>query len=287
VYTLKNQILILLPFEFYKNNEDIRFEGELGYYKYFYNYYGLGSRAQQEDLEFYDVIFPRFRGTLSKRIGDSPIYAGLLYQFDDMRFTKIESGGLLDVARPIGWDGGVISNVGFEVQYDNRDNIFTTRKGSLIKLTYHKSAAFLGSNFDYTNLSLLATHFIPIKDDCAIGFHLFTGSKYGGTPFFDMYYIGTPKIGRGIDDRRFQDKNSHAFQTEFRFPIYKKFSGVTFASINTVSNTYFNLGESQLIPTIGTGIRYTINKREKNQVRVDFGLYKEGWNIYATAANAF
>ena len=286
VYTLKNQILFFLPFELYKDEGNIRFEGELGYYKYFYNFFGIGSQSNKSDLEFYDVTFPRVRATLSRRLGDSPIYTGVLYQYDGMNFTSIEEGGILDIEKPIGWDGGVISNLGIELLYDDRDNLFTTRKGTNIKIQYYKALNILGSDFDYENLSIRIGHFIPINQ-YTLGFDLFTGSKYGETPFFDMYYVGTPKTGRGISDRRYQDKCSYAFQSEFRFPVYKRFGGVVFATINTVSENFMDFRDSNWIPTIGTGMRYTVNERDLNQVRIDVGFYMEGFNIYATSANAF
>lgn len=286
VYTLKNQILFFLPFELYKDEGDLRFEGELGYYKYFYNYYGLGTQSDKSDLELYYVKFPRIRAVLSERLRQSPIYLGVLYQFDAMNFTHIEEGGLLERQQPVGWEGGTISNAGIEILYDDRDNIFTTQKGTSIKIRYYKALTRFGSDFDYENLSVRIAHFIPIKQ-FTLGFDLFVGSKYGETPFFDMYYVGTPKTGRGISDRRYQDRCSYAFQSEFRFPVYKRFGGVVFTTLNTVSREFMNFNDSSWIPTFGTGMRYTVNERDKNQVRVDIGFYKEGFNIYATSANAF
>lgn len=59
-YTTKSQVLIYAPFEFYKHDERWRLLGEVGFYKYFYNFYGVGIDAMEEDEETYEVTFPRF-----------------------------------------------------------------------------------------------------------------------------------------------------------------------------------------------------------------------------------
>jgi len=71
VYTFKNQILLYAPFEIYGENNKNRFKGELGYYIFFYNYHGLGRSSRIEDLENYDVSFPRFDFNYARLIKDN------------------------------------------------------------------------------------------------------------------------------------------------------------------------------------------------------------------------
>jgi len=49
-YTLKNQILNFVPYELYFK-QNWKLNGEVGYYRYFFNYYGIGSDTQEENLE--------------------------------------------------------------------------------------------------------------------------------------------------------------------------------------------------------------------------------------------
>jgi hypothetical protein len=50
-----------MPYEIYSDNEKWRFIGELGYYEYFYNFYGRGIHTVDADLETFDAYFTRFR----------------------------------------------------------------------------------------------------------------------------------------------------------------------------------------------------------------------------------
>ena len=76
------------------------------------------------------------------------------------------------------------------------------------------------------------------------------------------------------------------FKKKFRC-VFPKVFGVVFGTLNSVSNNFLQFSESNLIPTIGLGIRYNVNKKERNQVRIDVGYGREGFNFYATASNAF
>lgn len=285
-YTLKKQILLFLPFELYKMNEEYRLVGELGYFKYFYNFYGIGGQSSLDDLENYDVKFPRVRATFLKKIRGA-VSVGLTYQFDKMNITKVEPGGILDNEQPTGHLGGVVSNVGAQILFDTRDNYFYPYKGSYIQLDLLSSSNLLGSDFNYQKIIFDARHFIQTGNQSAIGFHLYTGHISGDSPFFDMFYYGTPLIGRGIGDRRFMDNNIYAFQSEYRFPIYKRFGGVLFGTLNSVSSKYLNFDDASFTPSVGVGLRINVNKKERNQVRIDVGYNKEGINFYATASNAF
>lgn len=63
-YTTRRQILFFAPYELYWSNQSYRAVGELGFYVFFYNFYGLGIDTDVGNLETYDVSYPRFRGTM-------------------------------------------------------------------------------------------------------------------------------------------------------------------------------------------------------------------------------
>ena len=189
--------------------------------------------------------------------------------------------------QPTGVEGGIVSNIGIQTLYDTRDNIFTTTKGEFVKFDLLGSSSLLGSQFSYLKMSLDARYFIPTSTTTSLGLHFRTGAIIGKPPFFDLNYFGTPSIGRGVTDRRYMDNNIYSMQAEFRYPIYKRLTGVAFSTINAVSSKYLVFDQSKFIPTIGAGIRITVNKREKNQIRIDGAYSEEGLNFYLTASNAF
>ncbi|MGB1103173.1 MAG: hypothetical protein ACPG21_06050 [Crocinitomicaceae bacterium] len=124
-YTLKRQVLNFVPYELYFK-QNWKLNGEIGYYRYFFNYYGIGRDARAEDLETYDANFPRLLSTLSYRIRD-PFLLGIQYRFDLFDIPRTDS--LLTANQPVGVDGDMVSSIGISASYDTRDDIFYPRSG--------------------------------------------------------------------------------------------------------------------------------------------------------------
>ena len=56
-YTQLNQILLYFPFQFYPQNQKYWISGEVGYYRYVYNFFGIGNGFPDDFVEmFYTSI---------------------------------------------------------------------------------------------------------------------------------------------------------------------------------------------------------------------------------------
>lgn len=282
-YSLKKQILIFAPYELYFKQK-WKLNGELGYYKYFYNYYGIGINSNEENLEFYDANFPRFLGTLSYRIKKT-FLIGLQYRFDYFDIPKKDS--LLMKDNPIGIDGGVVSSIGTTATFDNRDDIFYPRKGILATFTAESSGAFTGSPFRYSLIQFDFTYYLTLKKKHTIATNIYTGTTVGESPFFSYYYLSSGKKARGYNDRRFIDKNIGLAQFEYRFPIYKRFRGAAFSSIGTVAGAYGDIFTNAYKFSYGAGLRYQLSKKQMSHLRFDVANGNEGVQFYITIGEAF
>lgn len=285
-YTLKNQLLLFFPYELYRHDMKYRFKGELGFYKYFYNYFGLGPDSELDAREIYDVVFPRFELLASYRI--HPIlFVGLGYKFDYFNIRAIESGGILETTQPVGVDGGVKSNVLLNVLLDSRDNIFSSSKGIYVDATAEISRPFLGSSFSYQKFILDARHFVPLSKQTILASNLFVSQASADAPFFDLPYLSTTRLGRGFSDRRFIDYTLISAQTEVRFPIYWRFGGAAFVSASTLGEQWAALELAAPRLSGGFGLRFALNQKEKTSIRLDAGFSGEEMNFYITANEAF
>ncbi|NOQ74154.1 MAG: BamA/TamA family outer membrane protein [Crocinitomix sp.] len=282
-YTLKKQILIFTPYELYFKQK-WKLNGELGYYRYFYNYYGIGVDSDEEDLETYDANFPRILSTLSYRVTPS-FLLGVQYRFDHFDIPRTDS--LLSANNPVGIDGGTLSTIGISASYDTRDDIFYPRKGVLANFTAEKSANYTGASFDYALIQLDVNYYQTIKGNHILATNFFTGSTIGDSPFFSYYYFSSGKRGRGFNDRRFIDKNISMLQVEYRFPIYKRFRGAAFSSIGSVGNTYGESFTNRKLWSYGGGLRFQLSKKQMSHVRLDVARSYEGFQFYVTIGEAF
>ncbi len=284
-FTSKKQFLMFAPFELYSDDERWRFEGELGYYKYFYNFYGLGDNSREEDFETYDATFPRLRFSVLREI--IPAFSiGLGYEFDGFNNIKIAEDGILENSDVVGKEGGTISNLGILAYYDTRDNIFTPSKGWFIQGSIFTSRKWIGSSFSYNKFNLDTRFYQKIKGEHILAANAFIANSGRGTPFLSLNYLGTSRT-RGHDNRRFQDNAELSLALEYRFPIKGRFGGVLFGSSGTVAPNFTSLFSSSYKNAIGTGLRYVLNKKEGTRIRADYGISSEGGNFYLTIKEAF
>lgn len=282
-YTLKKQVLIFAPYELYYR-EDWKMEGELGYYKYFYNYYGIGSNSKKEDLESFNANFPRFINTLSYRVTPSN-FVGVRVHLDAFKLKNQDS--LLLKESPTGINGGTLFSTGLTYSLDTRDNIFYPRKGFYVNFISEFSSKKMISEFDYSLFQVSASHYYQFRENHILASNLTTGTLVGDAPFFSYLYMSSSKLARGHADRRYIDKNMAVLQTEYRFPIYKRLRGVAFGTLGNVGTNYGSIFKTNLKLTGGAGLRFQLNKKVMNHLRVDVAGSREGVQFYITIGESF
>jgi len=285
-YTLKNQFLLFIPFELYKNNTKTRIKGELGFYRYFYNFYGIGNESLKNDLEIYNVTFPRLYASYARNIYKK-LHLGIGYKFDYFNITEIESGGILDRTQPIGYQGGTKSTIFFLLYLDTRNNILSSTKGFYLETEFQRSVDFLFTDFSYWKYNLDIRYYLPLKKDWTLANQINFSHASNGTPFFDLPYIGSSNRARGIADRRYLNYDILSLQSEIRFPLYKRFSGITFLTSNLVSDELGIAFDHKVRWSYGIGFRFLLDPKEGARLRLDVASGGDGINFYITLNEAF
>jgi outer membrane translocation and assembly module TamA len=285
-YTLENQLLLYFPYELYLQNNDWRFEGEIGYYRYTYKYYGIGNDTPESNEETYRVNFPRVQVSALRKVSDD-IYAGLSYWYDGYDITSIKQNGLLDSNEPSGVDGGVNSGIGITSIYDSRDNIFYTKNGEFIEFKALWDRSWTDSDFSFHQVTLDASTFHTNRFDHTLGINFFAETTGGEVPFQRLALLGGPKQMRGYLEGRYRDKNYLTLQTEYRIPVYKRFGLVAFGSVGDVAPSFSAFSISELKWTIGPGLRYMIDSDRKVNIRLDAGFGKGVSGFALTIGEAF
>lgn len=287
VYTFKNQLLLFAPYEIYTNNNTNRFKGELGYYRYFYNYYGKGSKSAKENLESYSVNFPRVDFSYAYT-NNKLWFFGSGFKYDFFDIAEIKEGGLLETNKPEGYEGGTKLNGQAFIIRDKRNNILAPNQGSFLEVAFEKSLNGILTSFDYWKLNLDYRYYLSLKEDWTLACRLTSSHTSENTPFFDLAYISSPKLGRGFSDRRFTARNISSSQFELRFPIKNKFKASCFISTNLIyDESILSFNNSNIKLAGGIGFRYEIDKSEKTRLRLDIATGDGDFNIYLTMNEAF
>ncbi len=284
IYTLEKQILIYFPYELYAMSDKLYLSGEVGFYKYIYRYYGLGSDTRAADEEFYSVNFPRLivRG---QYLFLKNLYAGVSLQYDNYFDMEIEEGGLLSGDEVVGKQGGQVLRYGLTATYDIRDNVFWPTRGVLFKTNLERSSEGLLSEYSYSKLTLDVAGYRELWGEHILAGNVFYNGRYGEAPFFDLAQLGGPKKLRGYFEGRFRGDQSFGMQAEYRMPVFWRFFLVGFGGNGVVWDR--RVEESVWQWSYGAGLRFRVDKGNKVNIRVDYAWGKDSNGLYVTIGEAF
>ena len=285
VYTQLNQLLLYFPFQLFPKNQAYWISGEVGYYRYVFNFFGTGNKVDADYIEKYSATFPRVRFNFSKKVKPN-LFLGFRYAFDDFTFTKTESGKILGQKELTGSTGGRVSGVGVQTNYDSRDGLFFPTKGWVAEAYVYTEGSYSGSDFSYQKLSVDASRYLSFgKNVLALnGVAVLTN---GDVPFHQMPVIGGTKRMRGYFEGKYRDNNLLIVQGEYRFPIYKRFGGVAFGGLGQVSDKVENVVSSPIRYNFGAGLRFTLDKIQHINIRADYGIGYKSSGFYLTIGEAF
>lgn len=284
-YTQEKQILSYLPFDIYFKEEEWYISGEIGYYRYVYQFFDLGNETPPES-EAFEAAYPRFQFNVQKIVLPR-LYLGIRYWMDDYRIVKRDEEGALSQSVIEGQEGGFISGLGITANYDTRNQIFYPTQGQRIQLItlYNRKALGARSNFD--KYSLDASQYFSIGK-AVLALNVVAETMQGDVPFQQLALLGGPKRMRGFFEGRFRDKNLWIFQAEYRQVIKGIFGLAVFSGIGNVAPKPSTLFSQKVHLAYGLGLRIRLSKKDKINLRIDAGWNEEGaLSPYLTVAEAF
>lgn len=285
-YTLNKQFLSYLPFDIYLGqNAENYLKGEVGYYKYFYYYWGVGGNSQDSSQERFDVNFPRFDFNFLKARNDN-LFLGPRFYAENYQVVQREDGGLLDQATVVGSSGGWSNGLGAALNYDTRDHLFFPRNGWRVDASILWFNGIFGSDFHFLKSAFDVSYYLPIGDRSALGFNLYQEYNFGEVPFNQMSMIGGSRKHRGYYKGRYRDHHMLELQAEVRFPVFWRCGAVLFAGIGDVwGQSALDLGNLKW--NLGIGGRFMLDRSRKVNARGDLGFGKGQYGTYITVGEAF
>ena len=285
-YTQLKQALVYLPFNLWIKNEKYNVFGELGFYRYNFFFWGIGNKQEFNNQELYDVVFPRIRFNGLKRIYKNT-YTGFRYNYDDFRVTRVDSGGILDKGTVIGAKGNVVSSLGWVLKHDSRDNLFNSTKGYIAELSFQVDNKAWGSSFNNTRLIFDGATYFTSKHKHTFAINTYAVLGTGDIPFNQMAMLGGTRKMRGFYEGRYRDNNLLMLQAEYRVPLFWRLGAVAFATAGDVANKFSDFSINEFKLAYGGGLRVMIDKKQRINVRLDFGWADPKPNFYLTVTEAF
>ncbi len=92
---------------------------------------------------------------------------------------------------------------------------------------------------------------------------------------------------RGYYEGRFRDQNVALLQSEVRFDLYKRLGGVVFGAVGVLGDNQMLLRPDDPKVAYGAGLRFTVNRRDHLNIRLDYGIGRQSSGLYLTIGEAF
>jgi hypothetical protein len=285
-YTERKQILLYLPFSVFYNNNKYFFNGEVGWFRYNFKYFGVGENKVTE--EDFGVDYPRIRLQAVKQIRPN-LYAGIRFQFENYDVTSRQIDGELITNRIPGSDYSRTIGLGLSILKDSRDIVYYPRKGVFAEFYLLPTLKLYGADRNFNRVVIDFAHYKSLSKKIVFASNLY-GSFIQGkdTPFNQLSLLGGPKKLRGIFEGQYRDKNAMIAQAEARFEVWKFLGFTTFGSLGFIGNEDDFIRFNKPKYTFGGGLRITAIKKDHINIRIDYGLEpgKTG-NFYFTVGEAF
>lgn len=289
LYTLNKQILVAIGANIFLPKEKyiIRFENSFS--KFPDKFWGIGNNSSESSKESYTFTQFYINPQLSRKIKNNN-FAGLGVEYQDVFNIEYDSLGNFEKQKVLGIYQRTNYHVfGFSLvlTHDSRNHAYTPDKGYLLRLKFANFSDGFGSDFNFRGFEVDYRKFIALKNKQVLavqGLGIFT---FGDVPYRNLAVLGGNSIMRGYYAGRYRDKKFIGSQVEYRFPVYKRLSGVTFASIGRVGSELSDFSFSDLKAAGGIGIRYSILPKENLNLRFDVARGNEAMNYYIVLAESF
>ena len=288
-YTAKSQARAFAELDRWTAGNVWRVNAHLEWQRFPLPYYGVGDDAPQSDEEFYTPRGVLAFATLQRRVS-GPYYVMGGYRYQDMSIVETEEDGVLRAGTVTGAYGGRVSQLQGGMLRDTRDNVFASEHGSFVQATGSFSAHALGSEFDFTRVTVDARRFLSLGRHRVVALQGVLETTGGDAPFDQISLVGNSDYMRGYTRGRFRDRHLAALQAEYRAPLAGRLGWAAFAGGGVIAPHVSDVvsADARFLPSYGLGARWLLFARSHSTIRVDYARGTAGQSgLYVALNEAF
>ena len=268
---------------FFKQNT-YYLKGQFVYNDFNEYFWGIGNQTPDIDKEQNEFKQMKLNFRLLKQ-NIKGLYIGPQLQYE--KLFQMELGPKYFNQAIPGLRGFESFGLGLVLVYDNRDEIFYSKKGSYIEISGLWQNKNLAGQYSYENYFIDARHFKQLWKDNVLAFQFLANFNNGNIPYRQLATLGNENYMRGYYNGRYRDKHLFSFQTELRTVIWGPLGAVLFGGLGNVGNTIADLS-THIKPNYGLGIRGVLLRKDHINFRSDWGFGEEkNKGLYLTLHEAF
>lgn len=285
IYTQNSQFIFEVTSNSLFSGETLWHQGNYFYQNYPNTFYGIGNATPDSGKESYTAEILRVNPALMTRLADK-FYGGFLVHFETWSLKKTESGGILASGGIAGSGTTTVTGIGLLFNYDERDNLFSPRKGRYYQAGFFTSPEFLGSTHAFSRMRVDLREYSLFGDAHVIATQLLFASTSGTVPFRFLPMLGGQNVMRGYFEGRYRDRHLAVIQAEYRSPFVFGVGMALFASAGNVYPTLRSISTGTLKYAYGGGLRIAFIPEEHIILRIDFGSGENSGGMYITFTEA-
>jgi len=173
--------------------------------------------------------------------------------------------------------------LGAYVEYDSRDNPFNSSSGRYFKFDALFNDEAFGSDKTYQSVGAAFRSYHRLTESLVLAWEA-QGCQRGGTaPLWDAC---TVKL-RGFSATDYLGKASASTQVEARLALSERWGLAGFAGAGYVGDSFSGIREHEAIPSYGAGIRFTVLKSKRINLRLDYARSTESDAVHISVGEAF
>jgi hypothetical protein len=284
-YTQNKQIDVWSSWSIFLKDEKYIVKGQFRFRNFPDRFYGIGNNTPDAIMEKYEYDLISVKKYFLRKLRKN-VFTGIDIEVDYL-YNMQTPGPILGSGRIIGSKGGLNSGIGGVFMVDTRDNVINATQGTFFEFStyYFGKASF--SNFNYINYNLVYNKYFEISPNHVIATNTVLNLNHGNPPFVFYSPLGGDEILRGYAKNRYRDMNFTGFQTEYRFPVWWRFGMVVFGGAGEVFSSVADVNLNNLKYSYGGGLRFSVNKKERMNVRLDYGFGRNNQSFYLMITEAF
>jgi outer membrane protein assembly factor BamA len=285
-YTLNKQFSAEPTWEIYSKNDNYFTTGRLLFQLFPEKFFGIGNNTKEEDAEIYSHQLLKLSAKVQKRWYDRFFFgpqAHMQYMFN----VATSPDGQLSKHTISGSEGAYAAGLGFAATWDSRDLMLFPQRGLYADFGSTFFSSIFGSQYKFQQYTLDVRKYYSFGKRRVLAFQAYTQHNTNDPPFRMLALMGNSQLMRGYYQGRYRERDYFAAQSEYRFPVYKRFGMTAFAALGQVAHSYKKMAINQFWPAYGVGLRYLYNKSENINIRVDLGFGPGMNGQYVTIGEAF
>ncbi|MCB1183228.1 BamA/TamA family outer membrane protein [bacterium] len=288
VYTARSQMLIYLGVDLVWDANRNELEFVPSYIDFPDSYFGIGRDADPDaDEVTYDgrSVAADLRFARAVR-GDWRL--GL-----DGRAVRQETGnfspaGASSLGGLAGTGTSTLVKLGPSLALDSRDNTWSPRRGLWLHGVWRFAGKALGSDYALDEVVVDLRGYRSLGPDLILAGQTLLTRQTGAVPFWALPRLGGDEGLRGYRGALYRDRTCALARAELRRDaLWGRLGGVVFAGVGDVAPDPSALTLAGRLWTVGGGLRFMIDTRERVNIRADVGFGNGDAGFFLSLGEAF